>query len=55
MFNYVMTYTVKVKFPVDNSLEVSGDELDAVVVLVNSMTKKFFPTTPVADVEIIPN
>jgi hypothetical protein len=54
MSNPSMTYTVKVKFPLDNSLEVSGDELDAVVVLVNSITKKFFPTTPAADVEIRP-
>jgi len=49
-----MGYSVKVKFPPDNSLEVSGDELNAVVVLMNALARKFFPTSYASDLEIIP-
>ena len=49
-----MGYSVKVKFPLDNSLEVSGDDVTTVIVLVNALTKKFFSNTPAIDVEISP-
>jgi len=49
-----MGYSVKVKFPSDNVLEVSGDNVETVVVLVNAMTKKFFPNSHATDFEIMP-
>lgn len=49
-----MGYSVKVQFPMDSILEVSGDELDAVVVLVNAIAKKFFPNSHVTDIELNP-
>jgi len=49
-----MGYSLKVKFPLNNSLEVSGDDLNAVVALMNAVARKFFPTSYVSDLEIIP-
>jgi len=49
-----MGYSVKVKFPTDNSLEVSGDDVTTIVVLINALTKKFYPTSYATDMEIIP-
>ena len=49
-----MGYSVKVKFPLDNSLEVSGDDVTTIMVLVNALTKKFFPASHVTDIEINP-
>ena len=47
-----MGYTVKVQFPMNNSLEVSGDDVATVVNLLNEITKKFFGSTPAAKIEI---
>ena len=49
-----MGYSVKVKFPQDNSLEVSADTLPELVVLTNALTKKFFSGTPAVGFEIVP-
>jgi len=49
-----MGYSVKVQFPMDCVLEVRGDELEAVVVLVNAIAKKFFPNSHVTDIELNP-
>jgi len=47
-----MGYTVKVQFPMNNVIEVSGDDVATVVELVNAATKKFFGSTPAAKIEI---
>jgi len=49
-----MGYSIKVHFPQDNVLEVSGDNVETVVVLVNALTKKFFPSSHATDIEINP-
>jgi len=47
-----MGYSVKVQFPLNNAVEVSGDDVATVVTLVNAVTKKFFSGTPAAKIEI---
>ena len=49
-----MGYSIKVKFPLDNTLEVSGDDFSTVIVMVNALTKKFFPNSHVNDIELNP-
>ncbi len=49
-----MGYSVKMKFPIGNELDVSGDDLDTVVALINGMSKKFFQNSNVNTIEIIP-
>jgi hypothetical protein len=47
-----MGYSVKVQFPLNNSLEVSGEDVATIVRLVNELTRKFFPTGYASKVEI---
>ena len=47
-----MPYSVKVNFGQNSSIEVSGDDIAAVVQLLNESTRKFFPTLPAAKIEI---
>jgi hypothetical protein len=47
-----MGYSVKVKIAPNMSIEVSGDDLELVVQLLNESTKKFFPASPASKIEI---
>jgi len=47
-----MLYAIKVQIVQQMSIEVSGDELEYVVKLLNEGTKKFFPSTSTAKIEI---
>jgi len=47
-----MGYSVKVKIAQNTSIEVSGDDLELVVQLLNESTKKFFPASPASKIEI---
>ena len=47
-----MPYAIKVQITQQMSIEVSGDELEYVVKLLNEGTKKFFPSTSAAKIEI---
>ena len=47
-----MGYSVKVKIAPNMSIEVSGDDLELVVQLLNEATKKFFPSSPASKIEI---
>jgi len=47
-----MGYSVKVQFPMNNAVEVSGDDVATVVNLLNEVTKKFFGGLPAAKIEI---
>ena len=47
-----MPYAIKVQIAQQMSIEVSGDELEYVVKLLNEGTKKFFPSTSTAKIEI---
>ena len=47
-----MPYSVKANFGQNLSIEVSGDDIAAVVQLLNESTRKFFPTLPAAKIEI---
>jgi len=47
-----MLYAIKVQIVQQMSIEVSGDELEYVVKLLNEGTKKFFPSTSAAKIEI---
>jgi len=47
-----MGYSVKVKIAPNMSIEVSGDDLELVVQLLNESTKKFFPASPSSKIEI---
>jgi hypothetical protein len=48
----VMPYAIKVQIAQQMSIEVSGDEIQMVVNLLNEGTKKFFPSTSAAKIEI---
>ena len=47
-----MPYAIKVQIAQQMSIEVSGDEIQMVVNLLNEGTKKFFPTLPASKIEI---
>jgi len=47
-----MGYSVKVKIAANTSIEVSGDDIEMVVNLLNESTKKFFPASPASRIEI---
>ncbi len=47
-----MGYAIKVQIAQQMSIEVSGDEIAMVVKLLNEGTKKFFPATGAARIEI---
>jgi hypothetical protein len=47
-----MAYSVKVEIAPNMSIEVSGDEVGVVVMLLNESTKKFFPMSPASKIEI---
>jgi len=47
-----MPYSVKVNFGQNLSIECFGDEIKIVTQLLNETTKKFFPTSPAASIEI---
>jgi hypothetical protein len=47
-----MSYSVKVNFGHNLSLEVVGDDIAVVAALLNESTKKFFPTIPSSKIEI---
>ena len=47
-----MGYSVKVKIAPNMSIEVSGDDLELVVQLLNESTKKFFPASPASKIQI---
>ena len=47
-----MPYSVKVNFGQNLSIECFGDEIKIVTQLLNETTKKFFPTSPAALIEI---
>ena len=47
-----MGYSVKAQIAQNMSIEVSGDEIQMVVKLLNEGTKKFFPSTSAAKIEI---
>jgi hypothetical protein len=47
-----MGYSVKVKIAPNMSIEVSGDDIEMVVNLLNESTKKFFPASPASKIEI---
>jgi len=47
-----MSYSVKVNFGQNLSIECFGDEIKIVAQLLNETTKKFFPTSPAASIEI---
>jgi len=47
-----MLYAIKVQIVQQMSIEVSGDELEYVVKLLNEGTRKFFPSTSAAKIEI---
>jgi len=48
----IMAYAIKVQIAQQMSIEVSGDELELVVRLLNEGTRKFFPSTSAAKIEI---
>ena len=52
MHNDSMGYSVKVNFGQNLSLEVVGDDIAIVAALLNESTKKFFPSTSAAKIEI---
>jgi hypothetical protein len=47
-----MPYSVKVNFGQNLSIECFGDEIKIITQLLNETTKKFFPTSPAASIEI---
>ena len=47
-----MPYSVKVNFGQNLPIECFGDEIKIVAQLLNETTKKFFPTSPAASIEI---
>ena len=47
-----MGYSVKVQFPLNNSLEVSGEDVATIVRLLNEVTRKFFPGNHSSKIEI---
>tara|TARA_R110002051_G_scaffold271392_2_gene331768 strand:- start:2421 stop:2564 length:144 start_codon:yes stop_codon:yes gene_type:complete len=47
-----MPYAIKVQIAQQMSIEVSGDELELVVRLLNEGTRKFFPTIAASKIEI---
>ena len=47
-----MGYAIKVQIAQQMSIEVSGDEIQMVVTLLNEGTKKIFPTLPASKIEI---
>jgi hypothetical protein len=47
-----MSYSVKVNFGQNLSIEVFGDDIVVVAALLNESTKKFFPTLPASKIEI---
>ena len=47
-----MGYAIKVQIAQQMSIEVSGDEIQMVVNLLNEGTKKFFPSTSAVKIEI---
>ena len=48
-----MAYSVKIKFPLNNEIEVSGDAPIVLVDLINMITKKFFGGTHASENDII--
>jgi len=48
-----MAYSVKIKFPLNNELEVSGDSPRVLVDLINMMSRKFFGNSSVSKDDII--
>jgi len=47
-----MPYSVKAQIGQNLSIEVSGDDIAAVVQLLNESTRKFFPTIPASKIQI---
>ena len=47
-----MGYSVKVKIAPNMSIEVSGDDIEIVAMLLNETTRKFFPILPASKIEI---
>ena len=48
-----MAYSVKIKFPLNNELEVSGDSPIVLVDLINMLSRKFFGNSSVLKDDII--
>ena len=48
-----MTYSIKIKFPLNNELEVGGDSPIVLVDLINMISKKFFGNSSVSKDDII--
>ena len=51
--NFSMTYSVKIQFPMNNVLEVSGDSPIVLVDLINMISRKFFENSYVSKNDII--
>ena len=47
-----MGYSVKVEIAPNMTIEVSGDDIETVAMLLNETTRKFFPSTPASKIEI---
>ena len=47
-----MVYSVTVAFSQSNSITISGDNIETVVKLLNSVTRKFFSVDPAAKIII---
>jgi hypothetical protein len=47
-----MGYSVKVKIAPNMSIEVSGDDIETVAMLLNETTRKFFPASPASKIQI---
>ena len=47
-----MSYSISVQSDSFGSLQVSGDNIETVVSLVNALTSKFFSTHPAAKIKI---
>ena len=48
-----MAYSIKIKFPLNNELEVSGDSPRVLIDLINMISKKFFGGTHASENDII--
>ncbi len=47
-----MGYSIKVQFPLNSSIEVTGEDVATVVKLLNEVTRKFFPANHASKIEI---
>ena len=52
MYIIIMPYSVSVQSDSFGSIQVSGDVVEVVVMLVNALTSKFFSTNPAAKIKI---